>query len=384
MDDWNIGGYDFDTQSSADTAAAADDDMAEFEAEISRRLEAEHKRRAEEKAAAEARSAEQETKAAQAVSAMPESSDLFEPSDSSEPPAPQTALPETDKANETSEVPSDEPTKPVPQGAETPKPKPKDEDSAELSAIMQEESNRQKKHVAFAEAQDEAYRRNDDEDKELPGVVRGIFTVLLLVCGAVGVYIMTVVNYEPYFINPLCFAETSVCLLSALGLNTSRIANRLSKSLLMKAAALALFLFYCLYAMQVLSLTELLHGGVGQVDWLVMARDGISFNIPKDIEAMGSVGMAQCAVFVMPFAFFVLLLVKPLRNIGWYFPGMALLIFAAGAMRVITETGNISLAQSVVCLGGTAVSYMIFMLPPLQNLMRRSGLISWVKVRDED
>lgn len=364
MDDWNASGYDFDTQTNTNAATETDDEMAAFEAEISRRLEAEHQRRAAEQAAAE--QAKAEPTAQEDDFTVPEIPDLPEP------------VPEESAPPEGDEIPEAAPT------PKEPEPPQKDEDSAELSAIMQEESNRQKKHVAFAEAQDEAYRYDEDEDKGLPTVVRLIFTLLLLGCGAVGVYIMTVVNYEPYFINPLCFAEISVCLLGALGLNTSQIASRWGKSLLMKAAALALFLFYCLYAMQVLSLTGLLRGDVGQVDWLTMAQDGISFNIPKDIAAMGSLGMARCAVLVMPFAFFVLLLVKPLRNIGVYFPVMALLLVAAGGLRVVTETGNISLAQSVVCLAGTAAAYMIFMLPPLQNMMRRSGLIGWIKVREED
>lgn len=374
MDDYNL-----DMQTGVTSATAADDDMAAFEAEISRRLEEEHQRRAAEKAAAEQTKAEA---AQEAEFTLHEVSDLPEPVP--EEAAPEATAPEVPDSPESAEVPEPEPA----ESADTPKepelPPQEDEDSAELSAIMQEESNRQKKHVAFAEAQDEAYRYDEEEDKGLPGVVRLIFTLLLLACGAVGVYIITVVNYESYFINTLCFAETAVCLLGALGLNTSQIANRLGQSLLMKAAALAIFLFYCLYAMQVLSLTGLLRGGVGQVDWLTMARDGISFHVAKDIAAMGSVGMAECAVFVMPFAFFVLLLVKPLRNIGLYFPAMALLIFAAGGLRVMAETGHISLAQSVVCLAGTAVAYMIFMLPPLQNVMRRSGLIGWIKVRDDD
>ena len=372
MDDWNASGYDFDTQTNTNATTEADDEMAAFEAEISRRLEAEHQRRAEEKAAAE--QARAESVAQEAEFTVPEIPNLPEP------------VPEEEAVPEAAEIPEAAPAESADTSKEkeSEQPEPTDEDSAELSAIMQEESNRQKKHVAFAEAQDEAYRYDDDEDKGLPGVVRFIFTLLLLACGAVGVYIMTVVNYEPYFINPLCFAETSVCLLGALGLNTSQITNRFGQSLLMKAAALALFLFYCLYAMQVLSLTRLLRGGVGQVDWLTLAGNSISFNIPQDIAAMGSLGMAQCAVFVMPFAFFVLLLVKPLRNIGVYFPAMALLLVAAGGLRVVTETGNISLAQSVVCLAGTAVAYMIFMLPPLQNVMRRSGLIGWIKVREED
>lgn len=372
MDDWNADA----------NATALDDEMAAFEAAITQKLAAEHKRRAEAKAAEQTQAEAQEEQ---------ESPNSPEVPASSEPPAlPQeeAAAPEIPKTDGNTdggaelETKSDEPPPAAPKEAAPSKPK--DDDSAELSAIMQEESDRQKKHVAFAEAQDEAYRYDDEEEKGLPRVVRVIFTILLLACGAVGVYIMTVVNYEPYFINPLCFAETSVCLLGALGMNTSQITNRLGKSLFMKLAALALFLFYCLYAMQVLSLTELLHGGVGKVDWLMMARDGISFNIPKDIAVMGSVGMAACAVFVMPFAFFVLLLVKPMRNVVVYFPGMALLLFAAGGLRVITETGYISLAQSVVCLAGTAGAYMIFMLPPLQNVMRRSGLIGWIKVREED
>lgn len=368
MDDLNTGGYSFDTQSSFDAASFEDDEMAAFEAECARRLEAEHKRRAEEKAA-QAKAAETE----------PEISEIFEPEKEE---ADASGIAETEglgqKDDFQSEMKSDNPMSSSdqvsPEGGEY---------SAELSAIMQEESDRQKKHAAFAEAQEEAHSY-DGEGSELPNSVRFMFTLILLVCGAVGVYIMAEVKYKSYFINPLCFVEVSVCLLGALGINTALISNRLIKSLLMKCAALALFLFYCLYAMQTLSLTEPLRDGFGSSNWLVMARDGISFNAVGDVAKMGGLGMAQCMVFVMPFAFFVLILVKPMRIPGIYFSGMAVLLFAAGALRVITETGYISLAQSVICLAGSAISYIIFMLPPMQSLVRSSGLIGWVKVRDED
>ena len=373
MDNLNSGGFGLDNQSGTDTSSLADDEMAAFEAECARRLEAEHKRRAEEKAA--------RNKQSQANAAEPQS----EVSQISEPVTEETVAQKIVEANETDQ--SDgwqndmELEEPPPNPTNEPD-RADGEDSQQLSAIMQEESDRQKKHAAFAEAQDEAYSYND-EGGGLPNALRIIFTLILLAFGAVGVYVMAVVKYQSYFINPLCFAETSVCLLGAIGLNASLISNRLGKSLLMKLAALMLFLFYCLYAMYTLSLIQPLRDGVGDIDWLTMARDGISFDVGGDIVKMGGIGMAGCAVFVMPFAFFVLLLVKPMRNIGLYFPGMAILLFVAGGLRVITDTGYISLAQSVVCLAGAAVPYFIFMLPPLQSVMRRSGLIGWIKVRDE-
>lgn len=358
----------------------------EFEAEISRKLEEEHKRRAEEKAAKEQAAASGEDEDFK-LPLMPDGGGE-ETSATTESPAP---APEEETPALKDEIPAPEAETdvPAPPSDEEKPAKSKDTEkySAELSAIMQEESDKQKKHSAFVEAQDEAFAPMEAKaaaaQKGLPPVVRAVLTVVLLICGGAGVYIMAVVQYPSMFINPLCFAETSVCLLGALGLNTSQMANRLFKSLVMKLGTLALFGFYCLYALKVLSMTSLLHG-VGKVDWLAVAREGISFNVPADVAAMGKMGMAQIAVFVIPFAFFLLLLVRPLRNVGVYFCVMPLVLFAAGLLRFITKTGYASLAQCVICLIGAAAAYFLFMLPPLQHLMRRSGLIGWAKVIDDD
>ena len=359
----------------------------EFEAEISRRLEEEHKRRAEEQAAKEP--------SADASAAPAQEDEDF-----------QLPLPPDDDGEEAAsteplEIAAGEAPPALPEEDEKPPEPPVDEEkpvrnedaekSAELSAIMQEESDKQKKHVAFAEAQDEAFaeteaaaRRKAAENAALPPVTRLILTGILLVCGAVGVYIMAVIQYPSLLINAACFAEVVVCLLGALGLNTAGMANRLVKGLVMKLGTLALFGFYGLYVIKTLSMTALLEGSVGKVDWLAVAREGISYNIPADVTTLGTMGMLQMAVLVMPFAFFLLLLVRPLRYVGVYFCVMPLVLFGAGVLRVITKTGYVSLAHCVICLAGAAVAYFIFMLPPLQNLMRRSGLIGWAKMIDDD
>ena len=325
----------------------------DFEAEIARKLEAEHKRRAEQENTLPA--AEPAPAAVEEVpSAAEEEMPPVEVSSVEEEPA--------------EEVPSVAPEKRDGQYSE------------ELSAMMQEEDER----LRLREESSSGRERRMVRENPLPPLARLILTILLLACGMAGIYIMTAVDYQSLLLDPLCFTESAVCLLTALGLNTSLIQSRGGKCLLMKAATLALLLFYCVYALHVLSMTDVLRSGLGHVDWLTVAREGLDFNVAADYLRMGRRGLLECAVFVMPFAFFVLLLVRPMRNVGVFYPCMAVLLLAAGTLRVITGTGKISLLQSVVGLAGSSVSYALFLFPPLQTLMRRTGLIGWERTIDEE
>lgn len=337
----------------------------DFEAEIARRLEAEHKRRAV--GNQDVHQAEEAAPSAQV------------------PPAAEDAAPSTEESSVTDEAPSHADEKPTEQPDDISpafyeKQEKRDEHSAELSAIMQEEEER----LRLREDTAADSERSRVKESPLPPLARLILTILLLACGMAGIYIMTAVDYQSLLLDPLCFGESALCLLTALGLNTELIHRRGVKCALMKAVTLALLLFYCVYALHVLSMSDVLREGLGHVDWLAVARDGMNFNVAADYLRMGKRGLVECAVFVMPFAFFVLLLVRPMRNVGVFYPCMAVLLLAAGTLRVITGTGRISLLQSVVGLAGSSVSYALFLFPPLQTLMRRTGLIGWERTIDEE
>ena len=353
----------------------------EFEAEISRRLEEEHKRRAE----------EQSVQAQTAVSGEDFSLSPLLPKEEE--------LPMTETPSAVDKPPNGTDVSPeAPSEEEIPvRTKTGEKYSAELSAIMQEESERQQRHCA-TDALRTAASENDVQKafvseeappsmagiRPLPLAARVILTSLLLIGGGVGIFLMAEERYASLPMNALCFMAAAGCLLGALGLHTAGMTNRLLKALVMKLGALALFGFYCLYALRTLGMTVLLHGGVGKIDWLTVAREGIDYNVLKDVTALGYRGMAEVAAFVVPFAFFLLLLVRPLRGVGVYFCVMPLVLIGAGTLRVITHTGSVSLAHCVICLVGAAAAYFLFMLPPLQNIMRRSALIGWARVFDDD
>ncbi|MBQ1555497.1 MAG: hypothetical protein IIZ68_08575 [Clostridia bacterium] len=355
----------------------------EFEAEISRRLEEEHKRRAEEKAAqTEVASTEEDF----SLAPLPETDNDMTVSETTSAGEETPVSPVTSASTEVSS--EEAPPVRIKTGGKY---------SAELSTIMQEESVRQQQHSAAGTAHTaESVSHVPDESPSeeatpsmagihpLPLAVRVIFTALLLIGGGVGIFLIATGRYVSLAINALCFMASAGCLLGALGLHTAGMANRLLKALVMKLGALALFGYYCLYALRTLGMTVLIHGGVGKIDWLTVAREGIDYNVPKDVAALGYAGMAEVAAFVVPFAFFLLLLVRPLRNVGVYFCVMPLVLIGAGTLRVITHTGMVSLAHCVICLVGAAAAYFLFMLPPLQNIMRRSALIGWARVFDDD
>lgn len=386
MDDWSSGGYRFDTQAhnggvaqnQPEPAACEDDEMAAFEAACERRLKEERQKRAQAAGAG----------AASADRPAPEPEPVKAPSDepapqeqaASQPPAPEPTQPEPPAASE----PSDEPVQ-AQNAADTAAaesiipPRPKKRDS-ELSQIVHNEAAAARRYeTALPEEETEA-DDEDDGDEPLPGVVRFIFTILLLALGAVGMYLLVGMDYHSYLLDPLCFAEISVCMLTAIGMNAAAISSRIGKVLIMRTAAWFLFLFYCLYAANELFLHKMIEDHFVIGSFFGFARS----HITMDFGALRAYDIAECAMFILPFAFLLPMVLGFLRNFVLYVFAMLCSVGGVAALRVVSMAGGVDLARCCVALGAAVVVYIIFMLPPLQNLMRGAGLCSWEEIYYDD
>ena len=373
MDNWSSGGYDFDTQTNAkpepsaveqtappDASAPADEDdeMAAFEAACGRRLEEEHQRREQEAA----------TKAAEAAASSVQE-DTMEP----EPEPPQEESPVTPDEN-----PAPEPEKLTDNAEEPPaQEEPQEEpQEAELSAIMRAEAAERQRY----EASEEAYIEDDDEAEGLPRWLRVIFTLLLLLLGAGGVYMMVGMDYHSYLLDPLCFAEISVCMLTAIGLNAARISSRIGKVLIMRTATWFLFLFYCLYVANELFLHRLLADHFVLGHFVPYARSHIAI----DFSTLSRLDIAECVMLMLPFAFLLPMVLGFLRNVVLYVFGMVLAIGGVSVLRIVSMAGGVNMGLCCVALASAVMVYIIFMLPPLQNLLRNVGLASWEEIYYDD
>lgn len=391
MDDWSSGGYRFETHKSEpkpspppvpSVAEAAsppeppvsppaddfDEEMARFEAECARRLEEEHKRQAKEAKSAEIAKAAEEARTAAGFDVGEAAfSEIAKPKPPhrEEPPSQEDAPPEMSMGDE-------------------------------LAAIMQNESNERHRHeeAMAALAQDEFYEEeeafdefvydDEDDDETLPKWLRLLFTVLLLALGAGGTYIMVGMDYRSYLLDPLCFAEVSLCMLTAIGLHTALMESRISRVFIMKTAALFLFLFYCLYAAYHLFLHRMLADRFVLGNYLYYARDHVSGDFSGGMEALGKIGMAECAVFIVPFAFLLLMIFRPCRHILIYGFGMVMVIFGVAALRIVAMAGPVNIAQGVMAMVGALAAYLVYYLPPVHNVMEKYGFAPWVEEYDED
>ena len=197
-------------------------------------------------------------------------------------------------------------------------------------------------------------------------------------------YVMIEMDYHSNLFDPLCFIEISICLLTAVGLNVSLIPFRVGKEMIMRTAAYALFAFYAIYAADALFLPRLLRFGIDKDHVMAYAKININANVVDGLTAMGNSGMLGYAMFMVPFAFILLVLFKPFRNIVLYLLTMAFLFFAASLLRLLTMSGPFNLAEGCMAITGAVAAYVIFVFPPLQNLMVNAGLILWEYDDDED
>ena len=377
MDNWNAGGYSFETDSHM---TDEDDEMAAFEAECAKKLEEEHERRAKEEKEAEiAKAAE----VARSV-AMPELSQEPEPESEPDGESETDAEPPAEDAQEPEPIPEPEPEPdPEPEQKQEPVPEQrKMSHSDELAAIMQAESQESIRHSSAA--QEESYENDDEEDydsdnekENLPDWLRLLFTLLLLILGGIGIYVMVGMDYHSTIFDPLCFMEIAVCLLTAVGLNAASIPFRVAKEMIMRIAAYALFAYYVIYASDALFLKRLLAYGIDKDHALAYAKTHINADVVEGLTAMGNSGMLGCALFVLPIAFMLLMLFRPFRNIVLYLLTVAFLFFAVGTLRILTMSGTFDFSQGCMAVTGTVAAYILFIFPPLQRLMTDSGLILW-------
>lgn len=366
MEIWNAGGYSFETDMKLGDGND-DDEMAAFEAECAKMLEQEHERRARDEKAAEI------AKAAEAVrsAAMPEAAETAKPETEPEP-DPATAFePEA-------------PAEPQPQ----PEP-PKSSHRDELVAIMQAEANESMIHEAILEEEkkrrEELAEEKEEEDPDgFPRWLAITFSVLLMILGAVGIYTMIGMEYHSHIFDPLCFIEVAVCLLTAVGLITSPISFRVGKEMIMRLAGYALFAFYTVYAADALFLKNLLAYGINTDNAVSYAKSHINMDVAAGLSAMGTSGMVGCALFVAPFAFMLLILLKPFRNFVLYLLTVAFLFFAVEAVRILTMSGSFNLSQGLMGLSGAMAAYILFILPPVKRLLNEAGLILWDFDEDDE
>ena len=337
----------------------ADDEWAAFEAECARRLKEEHERREKKRLAAER---------AKAAEKAPEPEPAPEPD----------PAPEPEPAREPEPVPEPEPA-----SEPEPEPEPERTPSEELAAIMRAESNESLIHRSRTAVSDDA-DESGEKDEYFSDWLRILFTVLLLFLGGAGIYVMLGMNYHSYIFDPLCFVEVSVCLLTAVGLNVSLIPLRISKEVIMRLAAYALFAFYLIYAADALFLRKLLATGIDKSNVMTYAKSHISADVVGGLSAMGREEMLSCAIMAAPFAFFLLILIKPFRNPMLYLLTMMFSFFAVGTMRILCMSGTFNLSQGCMALAGTGVAYIVFFFPPLRNLLTDVGLITWDYDEDDD
>ncbi len=356
MDNWNSDGYGLETNMNSDD----DDEMAAFEAECDRRLKQEHERRAREEKESAAAEAAQEKQEEAAPEPEPEPEPIPEPEPQPEP------EPES---------------KPEPK----PEPKPKKKQEDELAAIMQVESNESMMHASARSGN--AYMEEETEEEKnenLPKWLRLLFTVLLLILGGIGMYTMLCMNYHSYIFDPLCFIEITICLLTAVGINASLIQFRVGKEVIMRVAAFALFGFYCVYAADSLFLKKLLADGIDKDNFISYAKGHINADVVDGLSAMSTTDMFSCAMMVVPFAFMLLMLFKPFREIVLYMLTIAFLFFAVGAVRMLCLVGSFNLSQGCMALAGAIAAYLLFVFPPFNRLLYNSGLLLWEYDDDDD
>lgn len=222
------------------------------------------------------------------------------------------------------------------------------------------------------------------DDDTMPLWTRVLFSAILAVLGAVGVWMLISNTSASYFLDTLCFIEVAMCLITGVGINASGIAERERKMTIMRTALWFVFVFYCLYIADSLFLHRAMETKFVISDFAEYARAHISFDLIGGLAEISGWGIFECGFYVLPYAFCVPVLMKSYRNVALYFLYMTFSFLAVSTLRIVTMTGGASLAQCLVCLIGAAVTYIIVMLPPVQDMLRRVGLLEWVEIKEDE
>lgn len=395
MDNWGTGGYSFETDKGGDKyprpAAAdvqSDDELAAFEAECARTLEQERERRARDG-----------TKAAVKPAAKEIPADSVLPKKQEKPKAktePAKTAPEKSVSAQSGSSQKDELAMIMRAESDASKRHKQAEKVSSPEAAVQaapapardKKAEKQEKKAAKAARKEELRESAGDEESggqpaEIPEWLRMLFTLLLLTTGLIGIYVMITLEKRSYIMGPLCFMEISVCLLTALGMNAARIPLPFGREMVMRLTAFTLMAFYCVYAADELFLKNLLTDGIRTDGVVKYAGNHFNSDIVGGLSSMSPDGMLSCAIFIAPFAFMLLMLFSPFRNVMLYVLTISVAAFAGGILRILTMSGGFSLAQVCMTLAGAAVTYIFFKLPPLQNIMTAAGLIIWDEDDDE-
>ena len=152
----------------------------------------------------------------------------------------------------------------------------------------------------------------------------------------------------------------------------------------MSLGAYFLFAYYIIFAADRLFLKRLLAYGIDKDHALAFARSNIDSDLLNGLAAMGNRGMLGCALFVIPFAYLLLMLFKPFRNVLLYLLTISFAFVAASLLRIITLSGPFVLAQGCMTITGAVAAYVLFVFPPLQRLISDCGLITWEYDDDDD
>ena len=223
-----------------------------------------------------------------------------------------------------------------------------------------------------------------EEDNKLPAWLRLIFSAMLLVLGAAGIWILVFGEGLSRFLESLCFIEAALCLLIAVGLNAAQISDSRRKKNIMRTALWAIFIFYCLNAADKLFLHRMIECGFSMEGFAQYVRNSISFDILDGLSEIKGMDILQTILYVTPYAFCVPVLMKSYRNIVLYFLYMTFSFMAVFTLQIISMSDGVNLAKCIVCLVGAAAVYIIIMLPPVQSGLRRVGLMEWVELAEDE
>ncbi|MGN0473891.1 MAG: hypothetical protein ACI4IJ_02260 [Acutalibacteraceae bacterium] len=223
-----------------------------------------------------------------------------------------------------------------------------------------------------------------EADNKLPVWFRLIFSAILLVLGAAGIWILVFGEGLSRFFESLCFIEAALCLLIAVGLNAAEISDNRRKKNIMRAALWSIFIFYCLNAADKLFLHRMIECGFSMEGFAQYVRNSISFDILDGLSEIKGMDILQTILYITPYAFCVPVLMKSYRNIVLYFLYMTFSFMAVSTLQLISMSDGVNLAKYLVCLGGAAAVYIIIMLPPVQSGLRRVGLMEWVELTEDE
>ncbi len=247
----------------------------------------------------------------------------------------------------------------------------------DLSQLMRTESYRQQVQ--------EDDRQNESEDEEkMPTWLRLLFSAMLLILGASGVWILVLGAGLSDFAQLLCLVEALLCLLTAVGLNVSAMSKQETKKTIMRTTLWILFVFYCLNVADKLFLHRMIENGFAFGDFMQYAKGNIDFDILGGFSELTWIGITEIILYTVPYAFCVPVLMKSYRNIILYFLYMTCTFLAISTLQIVSMSNCVSLTECLICLAASAVVYIIIMLPPVQHGLRKIGLMEWAEINASD